>query len=178
MADFFSFLRSQGRYDKSQRLTILWIGMILSTVCTAFFALDVFGDIVLGRDFPNENIHNIFELFVVILSLGAFIFHIRELNLFFKHHHKINDQMRVASGKFAEVIGALFDEWKLTPAEKDVAIFLIKGMSFSEIALARNAKEGTVKAQSNAVYRKANVKGCHELLALFLDELLSDVSVK
>ena len=76
--------------------------------------------------------------------------------------------MRVASGEFSQVIEALFDEWKLTPAETDVAIFLVKGMSFSEIAIARSAKEGTVKAQSNAIYRKAGVKGRHELLALFL----------
>ncbi len=175
MAKFLSPLRSN---KKSRRITILWIGMILSTVCTLFFALDIFGDMVLGREFPTKSTHHIMELMVVILSLGALIFHIRELNRFFRHHHKIDDQMRVASGEFAQVIGQLFDEWKLTPAERDVALFLIKGMSFSEIAAVRNASEGTVKAQSNAIYRKSGVRGCHELLALFLDELLTDVSVR
>lgn len=152
--------------------------MILSTVCTLFFAMDVFGDMVLGRELPSENTHHILELIVVVLSLTSFVFHFRELNRFFKRHHKIKDQMRVASGEFSQVIEALFSEWQLTPAEKDVAIYLIKGMSFSEIAAIRNAKEGTVKAQSNALYRKAGVKGCHELLALFLDELLTDISIR
>lgn len=152
--------------------------MLLSTVCTVFFAMDVFGDIILGREFPNEEIHNIIELFVVVLSLAAFVYHFRELNIFFKRHHKMKDQMRVASGEFAQVIEGLFEEWGLTPAERDVAIYLIKGMSFSDIATIRNAKEGTVKAQTNAIYRKADVKGCHELLALFLDELLTDISLR
>lgn len=162
---------------KSQRLTTLWTGMILATVSTLFFAIDVFGDIVFDREFPDEKTHNILELIVVILSLVAFVFHFRELKRFFKHHHKMEDQVRVASGEFSQVINGLFVEWKLTPAEMDVAIFLVKGLSFSEIAEARNAKEGTVKAQSNAIYRKADVKGRHELLALFFDELLSDISI-
>lgn len=143
-----------------------------------FFAMDVFGDMVLGREFPNEVTHNILELGVVILSLTSFLFHFREIMRLSKRQHKINDQIRVASGEFTEVIQTLFDEWKLTPSEKDVAIFLIKGLSFPEIAEARNAKEGTVKAQSNAVYRKAGVNGARELLALLFDELLSDISIK
>ncbi|MCK5425038.1 MAG: hypothetical protein KAI89_06670 [Emcibacter sp.] len=152
--------------------------MVLSTVCTLFFAMDVFGDMVLGRDFPTKGTHHIIELFVVIISLASFVFHFCELNRFFKRHNKIKDQMRVASGEFSRVIEDLFIEWALTPAEKDVAIYLIKGMSFADIAAIRNAKEGTVKAQSNSLYRKAGVKGCHELLALFLDELLTDLSIR
>jgi len=155
----------------------LWIGMILSTVCTVFFAMDVFGDIVLGKEIPNEQIHNILELIIVIISIASFIYHCRELLRFTKRQSKMSDQVRVASGEFSEVIRELFDQWKLSPSEKEVAILLIKGLSFAEIAEARNAKEGTVKAQSNAVYRKADVKGARELLALLFDELLSDVSV-
>jgi DNA-binding NarL/FixJ family response regulator len=57
-------------------------------------------------------------------------------------------------------------------------MFLVKGMSFGKIAEARNAKEGTVKAQANAVYRKASVSGRHELVALFLDELLQGIDIE
>ena len=51
-------------------------------------------------------------------------------------------------------------------------MLLVKDLNFGGIARARNAKEGTVKAQANAIYRKANVSSRHELVALFLDELL------
>ena len=178
MNKIFHAWRTRQSNNVSQRITILWIGMALSTICTLFFAMDVISDIFLKEDFPSEKTHNIIETIIVILSAGAFVFHIRELNIFFRRHDKMADQVRVASGEFAQVVEALFDEWELTPAEKDVAIFLIKGMSFPEIAVIRNAKLGTVKAQSNAIYRKANVKGRHELLALFLDDLLTDVSIR
>lgn len=150
----------------------LWVGLGLSSVCTAFFAVDVLGDLIFGGDFPGGKLHLVLELIVVTVSLTAFVFHIRELKTFSHKHQKLSDQMRVATGQFADVIEELFSSWVLTPAERDVAIFLVKGMNFKDIADARSAKEGTVKAQANAVYRKAEVSGRHQLVALFLDELL------
>ena len=67
-----------------------------------------------------------------------------------------------------------FIEWALTPAERDVALFAIKGMSTSEIATLRATSEGTVKAQTNAIYRKAGVSGRPQLLSLFIDDLMRD----
>lgn len=156
----------------SRQLVTLWVGLGLSTICTAFFAIDVLGDLIFGGDFPGGKLHLVLELIVVVVSLMAFVFHIRELRAFSRRHQKISDQMRVATGQFAEVIEELFSLWALTPAERDVAIFLVKGVSFKEIADARGAREGTVKAQANAVYRKAEVSGRHQLVALFLNELL------
>ncbi len=42
----------------------------------------------------------------------------------------------------------------------------------AEIAEARGSAEGTVKAHSAAVYRKAGVTGRLQLLSLFVDELV------
>lgn len=67
-----------------------------------------------------------------------------------------------------------FQEWGLTPAEKDVALFAIKGLSTSDIAVLRSTSEGTVKAQTNAIYRKAGVSGRSQLLSLFIDDLMRD----
>ena len=67
-----------------------------------------------------------------------------------------------------------FGDWGLTPAERDVALFAIKGMSTSEIAALRDVSEGTIKAQTNAIYRKADVAGRPQLLSLFIDDLMSD----
>jgi DNA-binding CsgD family transcriptional regulator len=55
-----------------------------------------------------------------------------------------------------------------------VALFAIKGMSTSEIATLRTTSEGTVKAQTNAIYRKAGVSGRPQLLSLFIDDLMRD----
>jgi DNA-binding CsgD family transcriptional regulator len=89
----------------------------------------------------------------------------------------IDWQFRAASGAFAELLDENFDQWALTPAERDVAWFAIKGMSTQEIAALRSTSEGTVKAQSNAIYRKAGVSGRYQLLGLFVDELMADVSI-
>ena len=55
----------------------------------------------------------------------------------------------------------------------DVALFAIKGMSTAEIAALRSTSEGTVKAQTNAIYRKAGVSGRPQLLSLFIEDLMS-----
>ncbi|MEM0949992.1 MAG: LuxR C-terminal-related transcriptional regulator [Pseudomonadota bacterium] len=86
---------------------------------------------------------------------------------------KAETALRAASGAFMEVLEERFETWGLTPAERDVALFAIKGMSTQEIADLRNTSEGTVKAQSNAIYRKAGVSGRPQLLSVFIDELMT-----
>lgn len=71
----------------------------------------------------------------------------------------MQQQLKVASGAFQELIDEYFMSWQLTPAEKDVALFAIKGISISDIASMRGVSEGTVKAQTTAIYRKAGVSG-------------------
>ena len=83
-------------------------------------------------------------------------------------------RLRRASGAFADLLQERFNEWGLTPSEKDVALFSIKGMSTSEIAGLRSTSEGTVKAQTNAIYRKAGVSGRSQLLSLFIEDLMRD----
>ncbi len=80
--------------------------------------------------------------------------------------------LRAASGAFMEVLEERFADWNLTPAERDVALFAIKGLSIQEIATLRNTSDGTVKAQTNAIYRKAGVNGRPQLLSLFIEELM------
>ena len=83
-------------------------------------------------------------------------------------------RMQRASGAFMDLLASRLDEWGLTPAEKDVALFAIKGLSTADIAVLRATSEGTVKAQTNAIYRKAGVTGRPQLLSLFIDDLMQD----
>lgn len=84
------------------------------------------------------------------------------------------ERLRRASGAFMDLLAERFAEWRLTPAEADVALFAIKGMSTAEIAALRKTSEGTVKAQTNAIYRKAGVSGRPQLLALFIEDLMRE----
>ena len=67
-----------------------------------------------------------------------------------------------------------FVDWRLTPAERDVAVFLVKGLSTCDIAELRGTSEGTIKAQTNAIYRKASVTGRTQLLSTFIEDLMDD----
>jgi len=49
------------------------------------------------------------------------------------------------------------ETWHPTPAEKEIALFLIKGLSHKEIAKIRGSREATARQQARSVYRKA---GC------------------
>ncbi|MCA0956259.1 helix-turn-helix transcriptional regulator [Mameliella sediminis] len=86
---------------------------------------------------------------------------------------RAEDSLRLARGAFMDVLDERFAEWSLTPAERDVALMAIKGLSTAEIAAVRKTSEGTVKAQTNAIYRKAQVTGRPQLLSLFIDDLIA-----
>lgn len=89
---------------------------------------------------------------------------------------RAEDKLRRASTAFMDLLTERFNEWRLTPAEADVALFAMKGLSTAEIAKLRMTSEGTVKAQTNAIYRKAGVTGRSQLLSLFIDDLMRDDS--
>ena len=53
-----------------------------------------------------------------------------------------------------------------------MALFAIKGLNVQDIARLRETSEGTVKAQTAAIYRKAEVTGRPQLLSLFIEDLM------
>jgi DNA-binding CsgD family transcriptional regulator len=65
-----------------------------------------------------------------------------------------------------------FERWQLTPAEKEVALLLLKGLSHKEIADTRSVTEATARQQARAVYKKARLSGRHDLAAFFLEDLM------
>lgn len=151
------------------------VAAILSVqiVCTFFFVsqilISVLGLPVAPIDWA---IYELIEIGAALgLVLGVLLGGIA-LRQAFTRTRRAEAALRVASGAFMDVLEERFDEWRLTPAERDVALFAIKGMSTQEIASLRNTSEGTVKAQTNAIYRKAGVSGRPQLLSLFIDDLM------
>jgi DNA-binding CsgD family transcriptional regulator len=69
-------------------------------------------------------------------------------------------------------IDSQFVKWHLTPAEKEVALFLLKGFSHREIASLRKVSEATARQQARSVYRKAGISGRHDLAGFFLEDLV------
>jgi len=69
-------------------------------------------------------------------------------------------------------IDAQFERWALTPAEREVALLLLKGLSHKEIAGVRGVGEATVRQQAQGMYRKAGLSSRNDLAAFFLEDLL------
>lgn len=64
--------------------------------------------------------------------------------------------------------------WELTPAEKEIALLVLKGRTNKEIAQARKTSDHTIKQQTSAIYRKSGFKSRAEMSAHFLGELFPD----
>lgn len=149
--------------------------LVVQALCAVFFVSDILSSLfgIYTRPLAWE-IRELLEILaatglILGLLLGAVMFQriMRERNV-------AQERLRRASGAFMDLLEERFTEWALTPAERDVALFAIKGLSTSEIATLRTTSEGTVKAQTNAIYRKAGVSGRPQLLSLFIDDLMRD----
>lgn len=71
-----------------------------------------------------------------------------------------------------EAMDRQFDEWSLTPAEKETAMFLLKGYSHKETASLTGRGERTVRQHAVSVYRKSGLSGRAELAAFFFEDML------
>jgi len=83
-----------------------------------------------------------------------------------------NEKLKAMSQQYREVINQQFTDWTLTPSETEVAMLLLKGLSFEEIAGVRETKEKTVRQQATAIYRKSGLNGRHEFAAWFFEDFL------
>jgi len=148
---------------------------VIQALCAVFFVSDILSSILGIRTTPMSwKMREMLEIGASLgLVLGVVVGGLM-LRRALRERHAAEERLRRASGAFAEMLQERFAEWRLTPSEKDVALFAIKGMSTAEIAALRSTSEGTVKAQTNAIYRKAGVSGRPQLLSLFIDDLMRD----
>lgn len=153
-------------------LTIIAIALVQG-VCAVFFVSDIVFTVFGFRAQPIS--WQTRELLEIGAALGLFLGMILGWIAFrrtWARSRRAEEKLRVASGAFMDLLEEHFAEWGLTPAERDVALFSVKGLSTAEIAALRNTSEGTVKAQTNAIYRKAGVSGRPQLLSLFIEDLM------
>ena len=83
-----------------------------------------------------------------------------------------HSKLKEIGREYSKYIHKQFEAWKLTPSEKEVALILLKGLSFKEIAEVRNTKEKTVRQQASTIYKKSKVSGRHEFSAWFFEDML------
>lgn len=156
------------------RAAVLWSLFALQAICCAYFLMDIAWDLIWPTSINRFADSDVLEALVTIALFFGLAFTGNELRQLFTRHDQLEDQIKIASGAFTEVMEARFKDWSLTSAEREIAILAIKGFSIAEMADLRDTKQGTVKAQCASVYKKADVAGRLQLLSVFLDDLMAD----
>ncbi|MGI2175415.1 helix-turn-helix transcriptional regulator [Shewanella ulleungensis] len=158
--------------------------IILLLLITLFKLFDIFADFQL--DIPSWHIAQ--EAMLVLLTIAASIFlgydlirssrQVKALKSKLKKANKeidhMSSQMRSARQEYSVTIAAQFDAWQFTKSEQQVALLLLKGLSFKEIAEVRLTKEKTVRQQASTIYSKAQVDGRHTLCAWFMEDFIQE----
>ena len=160
----------------------IFIAILLGIIMVLKF-FDVITDISLGV--PTW--HIIEESLIVFASAVGFVFLIIEIKRRTQHIEKlklelartdtelehISSQMRAARSQYSELIYQQFHAWQLSQSEQQVAMLLLKGLSFREISAVRDTKEKTVRQQASNIYSKAQVDGRHAFAAWFFEDFLT-----
>lgn len=71
-----------------------------------------------------------------------------------------------------QAIDRQFTAWGLTPAEREVALLILKGYGHKQVAAQTGRSERTVRQHAVVVYQKAGLGGRAELAAFFLQDLM------
>lgn len=143
--------------------------LVLQVLCAVFFVADVL------RDLREDGVqpHTVFEAVVaVVLFIGVVLGGI-EMRRTIERKRRALAAASAASGAFAQLIDAYFEDWGLTAAESDVALLALKGLEVAEISHIRGTAEGTVRAQLTRIYAKAGVTSRSQFVCLFIDDLLA-----
>lgn len=147
--------------------------LIAQAVCALLFASDILLSVIGIYPVPLAwSTREMMEVGALIGLMLGLVFGALLVWRAFGDLRRAEARLERASGAFVDLLNARFDEWGLTAAERDVALFAIKGLTVPEIARLRETSEGTVKAQTAATYRKADVSGRPQLLSLFIEDLM------
>jgi len=157
------------------RTTLMIVLIAAQVVCAMVFIGDVMSDSITIDGRIEIDWHLAIEAAASIGLIFGIIFESMYLRNLLARSLLAEQNVKVASGALGDVIFEYFQDWGLTPSEKDVALFAIKGMSNSEIASLRQSSEGTIKAHMNAVFRKAGVSGRNQLVSLLVEDLMDGI---
>jgi len=170
-------------------------GRLLSGVLVAFFAVAVLAALDLAADFrdgatlrhvSSEGGMFLVGLFGAIFMAGRLMRVIRSARAAQAEAVAIGEQLKVTQEEAARwraeardlltglsaALDRQFERWALSPAEREVALLLLKGLSHKEVAEVRSITEATARQQARAVYKKAGLSGRNDLAAFFLEDLL------
>lgn len=159
----------------SRQSGLLILVAVLQIVSAAVFVEDILSAVLgLNRTPDSWTWRETVEISATVGLVLGMALSVLVVSRLLRQRRRDAERLRAASAAFYDVVQERFSDWGLTPSERDVAFFMLRGLSNGEIAQLRNTSEGTIKAQSTAVFRKAGLSGRPQLLSLFIDEMLAE----
>lgn len=158
------------------------LAAVLFLIIALLIGIDLFGDADTGADWSHLLVEGL-VMALAVVGVGALWRGLRaaetraarldvSLEAALKEASRFRDEAREALRGLGEAIDAQFERWGLTPAEREVGLLMLKGLSHKEIAEARTTSEATVRQQALVVYRKSGLRNRSDLSAFFLEDLL------
>lgn len=174
---------SGDRTGVGSRIVALAIGLF--AIIAGLIGFDIMADYRTGTEPP----HLLTEAVVMALALaGLFVLWHQfrqvqrraeqlsvDLEAARREAQRFREEAREALRGLGEAIDHQFSRWSLSPAERDIGLLLLKGLSHKEIAQLRSTSETTIRQQALALYRKSGLRSRAELSAFFLEDLLLPV---
>lgn len=167
-------------------------GSLRVMLAVVLIATMVGGGIDLVLDAPDSwlSAHVLYEVSLIVIAMVTFILLWRgwwesrhdlvEARQLLAIRAEERDAWRASAEAALTGLGRAIDErfsaWGLTPAERDVALLLLKGQSHKQIAFSTGRSERTVRQHAVAVYQKSGLSGRAELAAFFLEDLMLPAS--
>jgi DNA-binding CsgD family transcriptional regulator len=156
--------------------------LVLFAAIGGLIAVDVVTDLSQGTSAS----HIVFEGAAMVIALAGVAFLLLRLRVAQTERHRLGKDLRLAQAEaerwraeardllagLGAAVSQQFDRWQLTPAEQEVGLLLLKGLSHKEVADVRATSERTVRQQAFALYKKAGLGGRAELAAFFFEDLL------
>lgn len=155
----------------------------IQAFCGTVFALDIAYETHLewvdGVAIPPiEIIHVGFEIVAVFMLFAGFVFTRKQWQRLQMKSERSSELLGSLRGHFDDIIQERFHGWGLSAAECDIALLSLRGVKIADIAAMRHTRDGTIKAQLSAIYRKSGLGTRTEFLAYFMDEFLDYGAVR
>ena len=164
------------RRRERRKLAILYWVFAIQALSAFFFLGELWTEILGLRQTPipyaYREVIQIFASFGVVIGVLASGMLVRRG---LERMDELNRQVEVATGNFESHLNEQFDTWRLSPSERSVMIYAMKGFSNAEIADFRSTSAATVKSQMNAIYRKSGLQNRQQLISFLVEELLAGV---
>lgn len=156
-------------------------------LAVALLVIIVGGAIDLAFDAPESllSAHVIYEVSLILVALAMTVaisrgWMLAERSLVETRHvlqasgaerDAWRERAQMALEGLGRAVDGQFHEWGLTPAEREIALLLLKGNSHKAIAGSTARSERTVRQHAVTVYQKSRLGGRAELAAFFLGDL-------